>query len=139
MLMGLVEGQAKMSKSLEDSAIFMEDDEKTVARKIRRAYCPPEAEKMAENPVLNWTKHIIFGVPDAVLLCERSEEEGGPITFSSFEELEKVYGAGELHPSVLKPAVTKCINAMLEPVRKHFASGRPAQLLKQVKQFRKTR
>lgn len=42
MLMGLKEGQEKMSKSDPDSAIFMEDTAEDVKRKIKKAYCPPE-------------------------------------------------------------------------------------------------
>jgi tyrosyl-tRNA synthetase len=40
MLYGLKQGQAKMSKSDPDSAIFMEDSREDVARKINNAYCP---------------------------------------------------------------------------------------------------
>ncbi len=40
-MMGLIEGQEKMSKSNPDSAIFMEDDEATVNGKIKRCFCPP--------------------------------------------------------------------------------------------------
>jgi tyrosyl-tRNA synthetase len=42
MLMGLKEGQEKMSKSDPDSAIFMEDAAEDVRRKIKKAYCPPQ-------------------------------------------------------------------------------------------------
>jgi len=41
MLMGLKEGQEKMSKSDPDSAIFMEDEASDVKRKIKKAFCPP--------------------------------------------------------------------------------------------------
>ena len=41
MLAGLKEGQEKMSKSDPNSAIFMEDSEKDVQSKIKKAYCPP--------------------------------------------------------------------------------------------------
>ena len=44
MLMGLKEGQEKMSKSDPDSAIFMEDSAADVTRKIKKAYCPPEVK-----------------------------------------------------------------------------------------------
>mmetsp|Transcript_73830 Transcript_73830/g.171247 ORF Transcript_73830/g.171247 Transcript_73830/m.171247 type:complete len:857 (+) Transcript_73830:83-2653(+) len=40
MLYGLSQGQAKMSKSNPDSAVFMEDTAEDVERKIRKAYCP---------------------------------------------------------------------------------------------------
>lgn len=41
MLLGLIEGQEKMSKSHPDSAIFMEDTEEDVNRKMKKAFCPP--------------------------------------------------------------------------------------------------
>ena len=41
MLLGLKQGQAKMSKSDPDSAIFMEDSVEDVNRKIKKGYCPP--------------------------------------------------------------------------------------------------
>ncbi|KAL7549320.1 hypothetical protein ACHAWF_012593 [Thalassiosira exigua] len=44
MLYGLKEGQEKMSKSDPDSAIFMEDSEEDVERKITKAYCPTAAK-----------------------------------------------------------------------------------------------
>ena len=42
MLMGLKEGQEKMSKSDPESAIFMEDSAEDVKKKIKKAFCPPE-------------------------------------------------------------------------------------------------
>merc|ERR550514_2586306 len=47
MLYGLKAGQAKMSKSDPDSAIFMEDSTADVRRKIRGAYCPRTADAAA--------------------------------------------------------------------------------------------
>merc|ERR1719223_998517 len=132
MLSGLLQGQEKMSKSVEGSAIFMEDDAATVKRKIKKAYCP---ETVVEgNPVLNWVEHIIFAAPGATLFVQRSDEEGGPIEYTSFAQLQDEFAAGKLHPSVLKPALSTKLNLLLEPVRKHFASGRPKELLKRVKQ-----
>ena len=46
MLYGLFKGQAKMSKSNKESAIFMEDSEADVGRKLR-AYCPASVEEQA--------------------------------------------------------------------------------------------
>ena len=52
-------GQAKMSKSDPDSAIFMEDTVEDVRRKIKKAYCPPAV--VEENPIMDYAKSIIFG------------------------------------------------------------------------------
>jgi tyrosyl-tRNA synthetase len=59
MLMGLKEGQEKMSKSDPDSAIFMEDAADDVKRKIKKAYCPPEV--VEANPIMDYAKNIVLG------------------------------------------------------------------------------
>jgi len=135
MLMGLKEGQEKMSKSEPDSAIFMEDTVEDVARKIKRAYCPPT---VAGNPCLDWIKHIVFPRLGAWTLA-RSAGNGGDITYADFDALAAAYEAGALHPGDVKANLTVAINAMLQPVRDHFASGEPKKLLEQVIKFRVTR
>lgn len=50
MLMGLKEGQEKMSKSDPNSAIFMEDTEAEVNAKIKKSFCRPK--EVVGNPVL---------------------------------------------------------------------------------------
>jgi len=50
MLMGLKQGQAKMSKSDTGSAIFMEDTAEEVRIKIKGAFCPPGV--VEDNPCL---------------------------------------------------------------------------------------
>lgn len=47
--------------------------------------------------------------------------------------------SGALHPGDLKAALTDAINALLQPVRDHFASGEPKKLLEQVRAYRVTR
>ena len=51
------------------------------------------------------------------------QENGGNIEYQTYEKLEEDYVNELVHPGDLKPAVAKAINAMLDPVRKHFASG----------------
>ena len=85
MLSGLKEGQAKMSKSDPDSAIFMEDKEEDVKRKIKKAYCP---EKIVEgNPILDYTKNIIFEKYSPFTL-RRDAKNGGDRTYNNYSELE---------------------------------------------------
>lgn len=135
MLMGLKKGQAKMSKSDPDSAIFMEDTAKDVARKIKKAYCEPC--DVETNPVLNYVEHIIFGLRDSWTI-ERPEAWGGNITFNSYAEIKQAYAEAKLNPEDLKFAIIKIINELLEPVRKHFETNEYAkQLLTRVKEYRK--
>lgn len=119
MLMGLKEGQQKMSKSDPDSAIFMEDSAEEVTRKLKKAFCPPQI--IEDNPVINYTQFIVFPSLDGKpFVIRRKEEHGGDIQFKTFEELREAYVKGDLVPGDLKPAVTVRINELLEPVRRHF-------------------
>ncbi|KAL0231517.1 hypothetical protein GEMRC1_010921 [Eukaryota sp. GEM-RC1] len=147
MLMGLREGQQKMSKSHPDSAIFMEDNEMEVNSKIKKAFCPPQV--VESNPVLDYVKHILFPArevglsglsPSEGVEVRRSEENGGNIVYNSYEELESDFVEGTLHPGDLKTTLAREINRLLQPVRDHFKSnGQAKKLLGQVKNIRVTR
>jgi tyrosyl-tRNA synthetase len=71
MLMGLIKGAEKMSKSIPDSAIFMEDSEKDVLRKIKNAYCP--IKEVDGNPIFEYIKFIIFPKFGNYLLKEKKK------------------------------------------------------------------
>ncbi|NHJ20031.1 MAG: tyrosine--tRNA ligase [Candidatus Lokiarchaeota archaeon] len=107
----------KMSKSDPDSAIFMLDSPEEIKRKITKAYCPPH--QIEENPVLDYTKHIIFELVDKFKV-ERPEKYGGTVVYSSFKDLEKDFASGTLSPADLKPSVIKYLNQFLKPIRNHF-------------------
>lgn len=58
--------------------------------------------------------------------------------YTTFEELCEDYKSGGLHPGDLKPALSRHINMILQPVRDHFTNDpHAAELLKKVK-VRKT-
>lgn len=59
MLMGLKEGQEKMSKSDVESALFMEDTASDITRKVKKAYCPPQV--VENNPVMDYAHFIVLG------------------------------------------------------------------------------
>jgi tyrosyl-tRNA synthetase len=136
MLMGLKEGQAKMSKSDPDSAIFMEDSAAEVGRKVGSAFCPPRV--VEGNPCLDWVKHVVFGT-GAAFRVVRKPKFGGDSLYACYADVERDYVSGALHPGDLKPALASALNALLEPVRAHFASGPNAELLAEVRGFTVTR
>jgi len=133
MLMGLKEGQEKMSKSDPDSAIFMEDSAADVKRKIKKAFCPPEI--VEGNPIVDYAKHIVFGFFGKITINRNGEE----VTYEDYASLERDYLQGLVWPGDLKPAVADAINRILEPVRIHFESGEPKKLLDKIKKFKITR
>jgi tyrosyl-tRNA synthetase len=107
MLSGLKEGQTKMSKSDPDSAIFMEDSEEDVKRKIKKAFCP---EKIVEgNPILDYAKSIIFESFGSFTI-HRDAKNGGDRHYDSYTALEADFVNGVLHPVDLKLNVADGIN-----------------------------
>ncbi|WIA24057.1 hypothetical protein OEZ85_013671 [Tetradesmus obliquus] len=134
---GLLEGQEKMSKSDPNSAIFMEDSEGDVNVKIKKAFCPPQVTE--GNPCIEYIEHIVFPWFSKFEL-NRSEANGGSKTYTDMAELKADYTSGALHPADLKPSLSKSLNAILEPVRQHFANNKEAAaLLKQVRSYKVTR
>ena len=117
MLLGLKEGQTKMSKSDPDSAIFMEDSREDVIRKIKKGFCPMQV--VEDNPIMDYCQYIILPAKGSLTLL-RKEENGGNKTYRSYKELEVDYVAGAIHPVDLKNAVSTAINDLLQPVRDHF-------------------
>eukprot|EP00698_Gefionella_okellyi_P006510 TRINITY_DN15849_c0_g1_i1.p1 TRINITY_DN15849_c0_g1~~TRINITY_DN15849_c0_g1_i1.p1 ORF type:complete len:389 (-),score=84.56 TRINITY_DN15849_c0_g1_i1:6-1148(-) len=140
MMMGLKEGQEKMSKSDPDSAIFMDDDEVVVGTKIKKAFCPPRV--VAKNPCMDYMKWIVFPRFGRITVQRRDKE---PLVCESYEELEKAYTAPEdapeaVWPNELKDALKKYINEAIAPVREHFKTNKEAAALKkQVNSFKITK
>ncbi|MBI5332277.1 MAG: tyrosine--tRNA ligase [Candidatus Aenigmarchaeota archaeon] len=129
--------QMKMSKSKPDTAIFMDDSVDEINRKINHAYCP-EKQTM-ENPILEYCRYIIFESIKRMKI-ERDKKYGGDIYAESYDELEKMYVEGEIHPLDLKKAVSHEIDRLIEPVRNHFEkSSKARELQERVNSFQVTR
>ena len=127
----------KMSKSKPDTAIFMTDSAGDIKRKIGKAYCPEK--KVEENPVLEYCRYIIFEKFQAIDI-KRPEKFGGSLSIDGYNELEKLYREGKVHPMDLKNAVAEKLDELIEPVRKHFSTNvRAKKLLEQVRSFEITR
>ena len=135
MVMGL-DGSDKMSKSDPDNAIFMDDDEKEVKRKIKKAYCKPK--EVEGNPLLDWTKWILFPILGSITI-PADEKWGTPEkVYKDYQTLENDFAEEKVHPNDLKKSMVVHINELLEPVRNHFKDDKEAnKLLKLVKSYKK--
>jgi len=130
-------GDDKMSKSIPDSAIFMEDPAEEVNRKIKKAFCPEK--EVDNNPIFDYIKYLIFPKFGKFEL-KRAEKFGGDKTYNTFEEMCEDYKSGALFPADVKPNVARLINDMIEPVRRHFENDPEAKkILKLVNSFKVTR
>ncbi|KSW11951.1 tyrosine--tRNA ligase [Pyrodictium occultum] len=128
----------KMSKSKPDTAIFVYDPPEEIEKKLRRAYCP--AREVRYNPVLEINRYLLFSRPGFKLVIERPEKYGGTIVVESYEDLEKIYREGKLHPLDLKKATAKALAEMLEPVRRYFEQNPEARrILEELKKAAITR
>lgn len=135
MVMGL-DGSDKMSKSDPDNAIFMDDTEQEVKRKIKKAYCKPK--EVEGNPLLDWTKWILFPILGEITI-PADEKWGTPEkVYEDYQNLENDFAEEKVHPNDLKKAMVIHINELLEPVRQHFKENKEAnKLLKLVKSYKK--
>jgi tyrosyl-tRNA synthetase len=117
---------SKMSKSKPWTAIFIHDDEEQIKEKIRKAWCPEKQTEM--NPVLEIVKHVIFHENKTFEII-RPAKFGGNETFESYEDLEKAFCEGKVHPQDLKESVAIALSKIIEPVRKHFEKPANKKLL----------
>jgi tyrosyl-tRNA synthetase len=126
----------KMSKSKPKSCIFIHDSEEEIKEKILEAFCPPKQKE--NNPILEIFKYIIFRKFESVTI-KREEKYGGNLEIQNYEELEKLYVEGKIHPLDLKNACIEYLNIILEPIRKYFESGKARELYEIVKSAKITR
>ncbi len=106
----------KMSKSKPENTILVHDEPEAIRAKLRKAYCP--ARVVEFNPVMEIAKYILFSQPGFVLHVDRPAKYDGPIDYYSYEDLERDYVEGRLHPLDLKNAVADALAELLEPVRR---------------------
>lgn len=101
------DGNAKMSKSL-NNAIFLSDDEKTVAKRVMSMYTDP--------------KRVSADVPGTV--------EGNPVfqyhdafnpDKAEVEDLKGRYRAGKVGDVEVKEKLARALNAFLDPIRERRA------------------
>jgi tyrosyl-tRNA synthetase len=127
----------KMSKSKPDTCIFIHDSPDEIRRKIKQAFCL-EGE-IEFNPILDWTKFLIFRNDKVKLDVKRDEKFGGDITYNSYENLERDFKDKKLHPMDLKNAVAEKLISLLEPARKHFEQPKVKKMLEELESMIITR
>lgn len=109
---------AKMSKSKPDTAIFVNDSEDEIMRKMKAAVC--QQKETEGNPVFEILKYLILRDDETVMKIERPAKYGGDVQ-GTLPEIEKMYKEGALFPLDLKEAVARELTGMLKPSREYFA------------------
>ena len=116
-LISSLKGPSKMSSSDLSSMISINDSDKDITKKIKKAHCPEGSAK--DNSILQISKLIIFPRFEEFEI-KRDEKYGGNLSFNSYEELEKVYLKKEIHPLDLKNSVSEYLIKIIGPIRKQF-------------------
>ncbi|MEW5996969.1 MAG: tyrosine--tRNA ligase [Candidatus Micrarchaeota archaeon] len=124
---------AKMSKSVPDSAIFIHESEEEIRRKIGKAQCAPKV--VEGNPIVQYAEMLVLR--DKALKIERPAKFGGDLEIADAAQLRAEYTEGKLHPMDLKNAVARELGSMLRPAREYF--GKHEEYLKEMEKIKVTR
>ncbi|ORM41485.1 putative tyrosine-tRNA ligase 1 [Babesia sp. Xinjiang] len=147
MMPSLAQQGGKMSKSVPNSAIFIEDTEAEVNAKIKGAWCPEK--EITDNPCIAYFDLIVFPMFKTVTIPRKPKNGGecnlqliydisGDVTYETQQQLEEDYKTGKLHPADLKPALAGYINQLLQPVRDYFQNNPEAsELARRVAELQK--
>ena len=103
----------KMSSSL-GNFISVHEPAEDVESKLKAAFCTPEVAD--GNPVLQIYKHTIFPVVEEIRI-ERPAKYGGDMSYKRYEDLERDYTGGQLHPLDVKTTAARYLNEILAPIR----------------------
>ncbi|KAB5580476.1 hypothetical protein GE09DRAFT_1082393 [Coniochaeta sp. 2T2.1] len=113
----------KMSSSEEDSKIDLLDTAEVVTKKIKKAVAVPKV--VEENGLLAFVEYVLL--PAAGLLhgkpkftVERERDGLEPLVYENIAKMHEDYRNDVLTPQLVKPAIAKALNELLEPIRKGF-------------------
>nr|AQZ63053.1 hypothetical protein BKM31_17710 [Nonomuraea sp. ATCC 55076]SPL98675.1 Tyrosyl-tRNA synthetase \ len=110
-----------LRESTPDARIFIHDSQHELARKIKQMYAPPADHTLAQgsvNAVLEYFRWSVFPwVTDAVPV---HLTDGGYGFFTSYDDLETAYAAGQIHPSDAKTALLLMLTARLQTIQAHL-------------------
>ena len=87
---------------------------------------------MAFNPILDWIEKLVFGIAGGPFVVDRSEANGGRVSFESHDEVIVAYVSGSLHPMDAKAGLAARLIDLLEPARLHFAKPEVHAMLEEV-------
>ncbi|CAN3373195.1 hypothetical protein DIURU_001152 [Diutina rugosa] len=132
MVPGLGEG-GKMSASDPNSKIDVLEDPAVVAKKIKKAFCQPG--QVEGNGLIAFLENVVQPIQELLneqdgyfkLDIDRPEKFGGPIAYSSLDQLKQDFKEEKLAAPDLKLGVTSAINGLLAPIIADFAENKEFQ------------
>ncbi|ANB11647.1 tyrosine--tRNA ligase TYS1 [Sugiyamaella lignohabitans] len=131
MVPGLAQG-GKMSASDPNSKIDLIEDPATVKKKISKAFASPGV--VEGNGLISFVEFVVLPISEIkdgkpTFHIDRPEQWGGPVTYTSIEQLKADYSSEKLSPPDLKIGVADAINKLLDPIRAEFINNAEFQEL----------
>ncbi|KAI1340468.1 tyrosyl-tRNA synthetase [Xylariaceae sp. FL0016] len=115
----------KMSSSDPDSKIDLLDPPEIITRKVKKAFAAPGI--VEENGLLAFVEHVLLPASslkgNREFRVERERDGLEPLIYTDVSSMHDDYKKEVLTPQLLKPAVTKALNAILEPVQAAFQAS----------------
>ena len=153
MVPGLGQG-GKMSASDPNSKIDLLEEPKQVKKKINSAFCAPGV--VEDNGLLAFIESVVapiqelkYGSDHFKFDINRPEKFGGPISYTSLNQIKQDFKEQKLAPPDLKSGVSDAINELLAPLREEFqnnpefqeaeAKGYPPPVVEKTKKAKKSK
>ncbi|CVK87864.1 probable tyrosine-tRNA ligase [Fusarium mangiferae] len=112
----------KMSSSEPNSKINLLDSPEEVTKKLRKAICAPK--EIEGNGVIAFIEHVIFRVESLKTGGKPrftvETQDGEMLVYEDISKLKEDYASDALTPQMIKPALIKALNELLDPIRKDF-------------------
>ena len=124
---------AKMSKSKPENNILIHDEPVVIAEKIQKAFCPPKV--VEGNPIVEYYRILVFDNRQRLTLM-RDAKYGGNMEVATYEQFEREYASGKIHPQDLKTNMSRILSEKLAPVREYFK--RNPESLEEVRRLEKS-
>ncbi|KAL1840624.1 hypothetical protein VTJ49DRAFT_275 [Mycothermus thermophilus] len=119
----------KMSSSDPDSKIDLLDPPEVVAKKIRKAHAAPQV--VEENGLLAFIEFVLLPAArlrgDGEFRVERERDGLEPLVYTGIEKITEDYKNDVLTPQLIKPAITRELNALLAPIQEAFQASKEWQ------------
>lgn len=119
----------KMSSSDPDSKIDLLDPPETVAKKIRKAHAAPQV--VEENGLLAFVEFVLLPAArfrgNGEFRVDRERDGLEPLVYTDIEKMREDYKNDVLTPQLIKPAITRELNALLAPIQEAFQASKEWQ------------
>ncbi|KAK1760168.1 tyrosyl-tRNA synthetase [Echria macrotheca] len=120
---------SKMSSSDPDSKIDLLDAPEVVAKKIKKAEAAPGVTE--GNGLLSFTEFVLLPASslygDGEFRVDRERDGLEPLVYKDVAQMHSDYKNDILTPQLLKPAVSKALNALLAPIQAAYQASKEWQ------------